>query len=36
MDTTVELDLIIGDLEAEVPAAPAENFSTCIRSYCLP
>jgi hypothetical protein len=35
MDNTHELDLVIGDLEQELPATGAEGAAgTCVRVYC--
>ncbi|MFJ9682303.1 hypothetical protein ACIRP2_30260 [Streptomyces sp. NPDC101194] len=33
-DTEGELDLVIGDLEQEIPARASSEASTCVRVYC--
>ena len=34
LDNEAELDLVIGDLEQEIPARASSEASTCIRVYC--
>lgn len=35
MDISHELDLVIGDLESELPAMGAEGAAgTCVKVYC--
>ncbi|MET9662313.1 hypothetical protein [Streptomyces sp. NPDC006510] len=33
-DNEAELDLVIGELEQEIPARSSSGTSTCVRIYC--
>ena len=35
MEQAVELDLIMGELESEMPEVEAGAWGTCLRIYCL-
>ncbi|MFC0602555.1 hypothetical protein [Streptomyces palmae] len=35
-DNEAELDLVIGDLEQEIPARASAEATTCARVYCAP
>ncbi|MFF2961492.1 hypothetical protein ACFVT1_21775 [Streptomyces sp. NPDC057963] len=34
LDNEAELDLVIGELEQEIPARASSETSTCVRVYC--
>ncbi|WP_284681581.1 hypothetical protein [Sphaerisporangium fuscum] len=35
-ETETVLDVVIGDLEQEIPAQETPVATTCVRVYCLP